>query len=129
MANAQLQVKFTPNRIGMQNLVHNGFKFQTKNRRGDRVYWKCCTLQREQRHMQVSTQNCSPPTSTNDLEDVWFHVIEDLEEADTNTPTLAFTDHVTYWVERNRHLWNHYQTDGPRTTNHLESWHSKLKKH
>ena len=30
---------------------------------------------------------------------------EDLEEADTNTPTLAFTDYVTsYWVESNRHL-------------------------
>ncbi|VDI03735.1 Hypothetical predicted protein [Mytilus galloprovincialis] len=29
----------------------------------------------------------------------------------------------------NSHLWNHYLTQGPRTTNHLEGWHSKLKKH
>jgi hypothetical protein len=35
----------------------------------------------------------------------------------------------SYWAEINRHLWNHYQTEGPRTTNHLEGWHSKLKKH
>jgi len=43
MANAQLQVMFTTNRLVSQNLVHNGFKFQVKNRRGDRVYWKCST--------------------------------------------------------------------------------------
>ena len=28
----------------------------------------------------------------------------------------------------NQSLWNHYATEGPRTTNHLEGWHSKLKK-
>ena len=43
---------------------------------------------------------------------------------------VVFTDYVTsYWVESNRHLWNHYLTDDPRTTNHLEGWHSQLKKH
>ena len=71
-----------------------------------------------------------PLLPVNDLEDVWFYALENLEEADTNTPTLAFTDYITsYWVESNGHLWNHYQTDGPRTTNHMEGWHSKLKKH
>ena len=39
MANAQLQVKYTTNRLGTQNLVHNDFKLQAKNRRGDRSYW------------------------------------------------------------------------------------------
>jgi hypothetical protein len=39
MANAQLQVKFTTNRLGTQNLVYNGFKFQAKNRQGDRLCW------------------------------------------------------------------------------------------
>lgn len=43
MANAILQVKFVTNRLGNQNLVHNGFKFQAKNRRGERTYWKCST--------------------------------------------------------------------------------------
>ena len=44
MANAQLQVKFTTNRLGTQNFVRIGFKFQTKNRRRDRTYWKCSTI-------------------------------------------------------------------------------------
>ena len=44
MANAPLQVKFVTNRLGKnQNLLHNGFKFQAKNRRGERTYWKCST--------------------------------------------------------------------------------------
>ena len=33
--------------------------------------------------------------------------------------TTSFTDYVTeFWVEGHRFLWNHYQTEGPRTTNH-----------
>jgi hypothetical protein len=28
-----------------------------------------------------------------------------------------------------QHIWNHFDTDGPRTTNHLEGWHHKLKNH
>ncbi|VDI73534.1 Hypothetical predicted protein [Mytilus galloprovincialis] len=48
---------------------------------------------------------------------------------DTSTPTLNFTDYVTsYWVESNQRLWNHYATEGPRTTNHFEGLHSKVKK-
>ena len=36
-----------------------------------------------------------PLLPVNDLEDVWFYALENLEEADTNTPTLAFTDYIT----------------------------------
>ncbi|VDI54109.1 Hypothetical predicted protein [Mytilus galloprovincialis] len=43
MANAQLQVKSNTNRLGNKNLVHSGFKFQAKNKRGIRTYWKCST--------------------------------------------------------------------------------------
>ncbi len=33
------------------------------------------------------------------------------------------------WVEGlPRVCWNHYNNDGPRTTNHVEGWHSKLNK-
>jgi hypothetical protein len=32
------------------------------------------------------------------------------------------------WVEGQRFLWNHYQTEGPHTTNHLEGWDNKIKK-
>ena len=41
------------------------------------------------------------------------------------------TDYVTEtWVEEGflRATWNHYDTEGPRTNNHLEGWHNKLKK-
>ena len=65
-----------------------------------------------------------------EVEDVWFNALTDIEQIDTNVNYAAFTDYVTtYWVEQNRYLWNHYTTQGPRTTNHLEGWHSKLKKH
>jgi len=62
------------------------------------------------------------------VEDVWFNALEDIGVSDVNINTDEFTDYITeFWVERNRHLWNHYETDGPRTTNHLEGWHLKLK--
>ncbi|VDI61105.1 Hypothetical predicted protein [Mytilus galloprovincialis] len=64
------------------------------------------------------------------VEDIWLNALEEIDEANTNINTLAFTDYVTeYWVETNRHLWNHYDTVGPRTNNHLEGWHHKLKNH
>lgn len=60
------------------------------------------------------------------IEDVWLNILEDSpEDADITT----FTDYVTtYWVEgdHGRMLWNHYETNGPRTTNHVEGWHRKL---
>ncbi|VDI62638.1 Hypothetical predicted protein [Mytilus galloprovincialis] len=63
------------------------------------------------------------------VEDVWFTALEDAEEIAINT--TAFADYVTeYWVEGyNRQHWNHFSNEGPRTNNHLEGWHSKLKKH
>ena len=43
--------------------------------------------------------------------------------------TQPFTDYVTdQWVEGDRSFWNHYETEGPRITNIIEGWHSKLKK-
>ena len=64
------------------------------------------------------------------IEDVWLHTLEDIDNADTNINTVSFTDYVTeQWVENNRDLWNHHNTEGPRTTNHLEGWHHKLKSH
>ncbi|CAC5374706.1 unnamed protein product [Mytilus coruscus] len=43
MAHAQLDIRFTTNRLANQNLVHNSYKFQIKSSRGDRCYWKCST--------------------------------------------------------------------------------------
>ncbi|CAC5384406.1 unnamed protein product [Mytilus coruscus] len=56
-------------------------------------------------------------------------VSEDIGESDNIPATTSFTDDVTeFWVEGYRFLWNHYYTEGPRTTNHLEGWHIKIKK-
>ncbi|KAK3086797.1 hypothetical protein FSP39_023606, partial [Pinctada imbricata] len=63
------------------------------------------------------------------IEDVWFQALEDRDEADITDLTDPFTDYVTdQWIEGDRLLWNHFGTQGPRTTNNLEGWHSKLKK-
>jgi hypothetical protein len=63
------------------------------------------------------------------IADAWFNPSEDLEHSNPTTDPTSFTDYVTtYWVETHRHLWNHYLIQGPRTTNHIEVWHSKIKK-
>ena len=35
---------------------------------------------------------------------------------------------ITQWIERDHTVWNHFNTEGPRTTNHIEAWHGKVKK-
>ena len=63
------------------------------------------------------------------IEDVWFNALNDLEDIDTPAKTTTFTDYVTIqWIDGDRQVWNHFNTDGPRTTNHIEGWHNKLKK-
>ncbi|KAJ8304210.1 hypothetical protein KUTeg_017793 [Tegillarca granosa] len=63
------------------------------------------------------------------VEDVWLNALERINEADIDINTTPFCDYVTeYWVENNRDIWNHFENEGPRTTNHLEGWHNKLKK-
>ena len=50
--------------------------------------------------------------------------LEDRDEADLTELTELFTDYVTeQWVEGDRPMWNYF---GPRTTNYIEGWHSKL---
>jgi hypothetical protein len=64
-----------------------------------------------------------PLVSVNEVEDMWFHA---LENNDYDTPEVTrFADYVTeQWVES----WNHYDNDRPRTTNNVEGWHSKINK-
>jgi hypothetical protein len=55
-----------------------------------------------------------------------------MEKTTLLTPTSIQSHLLTvteYWVESHQHIWNHFDTDGPRTTNHLEGWHHKLKNH
>lgn len=59
------------------------------------------------------------------VEDVWFHALESND--DDSTPVVRFKDYVTeQWVEGDKPMWNHYDNDGPRTTNHVEGWHNKV---
>ena len=74
-----LQVKFTTNRLGTQNLVHNGFTFQGKNRRGDRVYWKCSTItsqcknrRGDRLYWKCSTSNCPATINTHNNVKIMF---------------------------------------------------------
>lgn len=43
MANAQLQITFVDNECCGQSLVYQDYRFQVKNRRNDRAYWRCST--------------------------------------------------------------------------------------
>ncbi|XP_060080091.1 uncharacterized protein LOC132559482 [Ylistrum balloti] len=63
------------------------------------------------------------------IEDYWFNAWNDLKDVNLPVETTTFTDYVTtQWVEGDRNIWNQFDNDGPRTTNTLEGWHSKLKK-
>ena len=63
------------------------------------------------------------------IEDVWFNALNVLEDIDIPANTTTFTDYATtQWIDGDRQVWNHFNTDGPRTTNHIEGWHNKLKK-
>ncbi|XP_071089379.1 uncharacterized protein [Haliotis cracherodii] len=61
-----------------------------------------------------------------DIVDFWLNALEDFG---MDMPGIsAFADYVTeFWVEGGyRLMWNHFCTTGPRTTNHVGGWHSKL---
>lgn len=60
--------------------------------------------------------------------DYWLHT---LENAPDRQDCTRVTDYVTETWMNGRFsppTWNHYQTEGSRTNNHLEGWHNKLKK-
>jgi len=69
-----------------------------------------------------------PLVPVDSVEDLWFNALE--ENEDMSPEVTRFTDYVTEsWVEGQQlDLWNHYNNDGPRTTNTVEGWHSKVKK-
>ena len=66
-----------------------------------------------------------PLVPENSIEDVWFQALEDNQN--DSPPAMRFKDYVTEtWVEGHLQHWNHYDNDGPRTTNAVEGWHHKL---
>ncbi|XP_067671617.1 uncharacterized protein [Haliotis asinina] len=59
---------------------------------------------------------------------VWLQTLADMPQ-DRRCEQLA--DYVTtQWIEGDQAppVWNHHDTEGPRTNNHLEGWHGRLKK-
>ena len=57
--------------------------------------------------------------------DGWFQALEDNQ--DDSPPVMRFKNYVTEtWVGGHLQHWNHYDNDGPRTTNAAEGWHQKL---
>ena len=77
----------------------------------------------------LNNEDIRPLVPMDLIDDVWFNVLNALEDIDTPTNTTAFTDYVTtQWIDGDRQVWNHFNTDGPHTTNHIEGWHNKLKK-
>lgn len=80
-------------------------------------------------HRLVRRASVLPLVPIAEVEDIWFQALVAIGEEDLPASVTAFTDYVTeQWVEGDKPLWNHYTTVGPRTTNHCEGWHSKLKK-
>ena len=71
-----------------------------------------------------------PFLPTNIIVGIWYNI---KREASDN---IALNTFLTYafdtWVKSDsifaREMWNHYESDSPRTNNHLEGWHSGLNK-
>ena len=69
-----------------------------------------------------------PLESMDLIEDVCFNALNDLDDTDTPANTNTFTNYfTTQWIDGDRQIWNHFNTDVPRTINHIEGWHNKLK--
>ena len=46
---------------------------------------------------------------------------------DNTAAVVSFNDYMTEtWIEGHFEFWNHFDHDGPRTTNAVERWHHKL---
>lgn len=60
------------------------------------------------------------------IDDVWLEAMA--HSPDTESARLFADYMVETWLEGlfSRTSWNHFDTDGHRTTNHLEGWHHKL---
>ncbi|XP_048764782.2 uncharacterized protein LOC125672628 [Ostrea edulis] len=76
-------------------------------------------------HRLVRRAAVLPLVPDHRVEDVWFQALEDND--DNTDAIMRFKDYVTEtWVEGHLHLWNHFDHDGPRTTNAVEEWHHKF---
>lgn len=74
-----------------------------------------------------------PLLPMHEIEDVWLTALNEIDNNDNLA--IAFTDYITTtWVDPliaqfPVEMWSHYETlHGIRTTNHLESWHNKVRR-
>ncbi|XP_046581618.1 uncharacterized protein LOC124289066 [Haliotis rubra] len=70
-----------------------------------------------------------PLVPAQEVEDLWLDTLATMPDDDR---CRQLGDYMTnFWVEGDLHMtqWNHHNSDGPRTNNHLEGWHSRLKKY
>ena len=76
-------------------------------------------------HQLVRRAAVLPLVPSQRVEDVWFQALEDND--DNTAAVVRFKDYVTEtWIEGHFEFWNHFDPDGPRTTNAVEGWHHKL---
>lgn len=79
----------------------------------------------EEFHRLVRGAGVLPLVPGHRVEDVWFQALEDSD--DQTAPVMRFKDYVTEtWFEGHLEMWNHFDHDGPRTTNAVEGWHNKF---
>lgn len=76
-------------------------------------------------HRLVRRAAVLPLVPEHQVEDVWLEALE--ANDDDRQDVLRFKDYVTEtWVEGHLMNWNHFDNDGPRTTNAVEGWHHKF---
>ena len=89
------------------------------------------SIPRQRGHIRKLVRRAAalPLVPEHQVEYAWFHCLQDLEDTYLPVDTTPFTDYIiTQWIERDHTVWNHFNIEGPRTTNHLEAWHGKVKK-
>lgn len=137
---------FTPPTVFMdfETAAHNGIRSVV---RGVQVkgcffhFTQCIWRKAQATGLQIPYQNnddvrqlvrraaALPLVPVQQVEDAWFNSMNDLEDTELPVNTIPFTDYVVnQWIDSDITLWNHHDTEGARTTNHLEAWHGKLKR-
>jgi len=79
---------------------------------------------------KVRTLTCSCPTADDCIEAVLVSGFRRSKRRIYTTwhPALYKLHIQEQWIEGDRLVWNHFGTEGPRTTNNIEAMHGKLKR-
>jgi hypothetical protein len=72
-----------------------------------------------------------PLLPTYEIQNQWIRIVE-RAPIEQHPAAQVLCDYMSnFWINDNSAtfaipVWNHFATDGPRTTNHIEGWHKKL---